>query len=103
MMRWLRCFLGWHDEVRCIDLTGDSRFALLYVWSCRGNVYNEGDAVPHLPNGHSSYSIRVDERPSWYVNIAQGRVCGWSDKPIHDDVVDHRGRPFRVQYAKATL
>ena len=103
LARGLRRFLGWHDEVRCVDLTGDSRFALVQLWDCWNHVYNECDAVPHLPNGHSSYSIRVDEHDEWYVNIAQGRVRGWSDKPIHDDVVDHRGRSLRVRHAKATL
>ena len=102
-MRGLRRFLGWSDEIRCVDLTGDSRFALVQLWNCYKEVFNEGDKVPHLLYGHSSYSIRVDEHDEWYVNIAQGRVCGWSDKPIHDDVVDHRGKSLRVRHAKVTV
>lgn len=101
--RWLRRFLGWSDEVRCVDLAGDSRFALVQLWECNGAIYNEGDKVPHLPNGHSTYCIRVDEYDEWYVNIAQGQVRGWSDKPIHDDVVDYRGNSMRTRHAKVTL
>ena len=93
-MRWLRILFGFTDVVSCVDLTGDSRRVHLQAWECTGRRYREGDEVPHLPNGRSTYSISTSE--GWCVNIAQGRVCGWSDKPIHDTVVDSRGRPMRT-------
>ena len=99
-MRWLRRLLGYYDIVSCVDLTGDSRRAPIQVWECRSRRYREGDEVPHLPNGRSTYSISTSE--GWCVNIAQGRVCGWSDKPIHDTVVDSRGRSMRTAQRSVT-
>ena len=93
-MRWLRRLFGYYDTISCVDLTGDSRRAHLQLWHCVGHRYREGDEVPHLPNGRSTYSISTGE--GWCVNIAQGRVRGWSDKPIHDTVVDARGRQMRT-------
>lgn len=91
-MRWLRRYLGAYDIVHCIDLTGAARATRVRLWHCAFLQYGEGDAVPHLSNGHSTYTIQT--RAGWCVNIAQGRVRGWSDKPIHASVVDDRGRPL---------
>lgn len=93
-MRWLRRLLGFTDSVWCVDLTGDSRRAYVQLWQCKRHRYYEGDAVPHLKNGRSTYSISTGD--GWCVNIAQGRVRGWSDKPIHDTVVDNQGRTMQT-------
>lgn len=91
-MRWLHRLFGGHDTVRCVSLNGDTRTTAVFLWNCDHTVYNEGDPVPHLPNGHSTYSIWVED-DAWCVNVSQGRVCGWSDKPIHSTVVSDTGRP----------
>lgn len=88
--RFLRKMTGGADTVMCTDLVGVSRSARLTLWACDGTFYREGAPVPHLPNGHSTYSIWVPTK-DFFINIDQGRVRGWSMKAIHSSVVSSDG------------
>lgn len=77
----VRRWLGWADVVEAVDNNGDWRRGYVTAWSNRCKRYREGDAVPHTPQGWSTYSVPTCE--GWYVNIAKGRLTGWTEKPIH--------------------
>lgn len=77
----LRGLCGWRDTVAPRDNTGRTRLGRVRCWGNRRAFYVEGEPVPHLLGGASTYSVQTEE--GWYVNVAKGRLCGWSDKPIH--------------------
>lgn len=82
-MRWLRplraLWLG--SSVVCPRDPGQGeRVGVVLGWGRRGD-YREGDPVPHLQGGRSTFSVQTTA--GWWANVAKGRLTGWSTKPIH--------------------
>jgi hypothetical protein len=78
--RWCSRLRG-YDTVAPCDSAGRVRVGTVHGLGNRRRHYVEGDAVPHLPGGSSTYSIWADE--GFWVNIACGQIVGWTVVPIH--------------------
>ena len=91
-VRWIiHALLGRPDFVDVTNPIGMSgrRIGRVKAWGCTGKRYQAGDRVPHLRH-RSTYSIPTTE--GFWINVAQGLIVSWSDKPVMDTVADLYGR-----------